>query len=239
MTPEELRKEIMQISIDKNHGHIAPAFSIVEIICGIDKVLQKEDKLILSKGHACLALYAFLRLRGLNPDTTYGHPKFQSEQGIECTTGSLGHGLPIGVGMAFAKKFKKELGNIYVILGDGELQEGSIWESLLLASHYKLDNLIIIVDRNRLQALGFTEDILSLGNLRNKFKSFGCNYIELLDGHSLESIVYSLKFKSFNKPKVIVANTTKGKGIEEAENNPIWHYRFPSKEVIQRFIEDK
>lgn len=237
MNPEELRKEMIKISVERNHGHIAPAFSITEIMCAIDSIITDNDKLILSKGHACLALYAYLQLRGKNPNTVYGHPELQLEEGVECTTGSLGHGLPVGVGMAFAKKFKKESGNIYVITGDGEFQEGSMWESLLLASHYKLDNLIIIIDRNKLQALDFTENVLSLENLRKKFKAFNCNCVELINGHSLKSIQYSLGFKSIGKPKIIIANTIKGKGIEEAENNPSWHYRFPSKETIQQFME--
>jgi len=236
MKPIEIRRKIIEIAKKHNHGHIAPALSTVEILCSIDAIMEDNDKFIMSKGHACLALYAFLQLRGLNPNTECGHPEYQPEEGIECTTGSLGHGLPVAVGMAFAKKYLKQSGRVYVLLGDGECQEGTTWESLLLASHHNLDNLTIIIDRNKLQALDRTENVLSLENLHNMINSFQINIIELDDGHNIDSIINALKHKPSKKPLCIIANTIKGKGLPEAENKAEWHYRFPTEEEIEGMI---
>ena len=188
---KRLRRETFDLAIEHNAGHLASAFSIIEILIALDEVLKEHDKFILSKGHGCLSFYIALRHKGFNPIISE-HPDIQVEQGIECTTGSLGHGLPIGLGMAFAKKFKKDDGRIYVLMSDGECQEGTTWESLLLASHHKLDNLVSIVDHNKLQALGRIEEILSLGNLMDKFTAFGCDVSEV-DGHSPTEIIKALE----------------------------------------------
>jgi transketolase len=231
-SPHELREDIIKLAEETGHNHVAPALSCVEIINSVFNVMNLDDRFILSKGHACLTLYAALKDKGLNPNTTCGHPDIDKVNGIECTTGSLGHGLPIGVGMAFAKKFKKEKGQVYVVMGDGECQEGTTWESLLIASHYKLNNLTVIVDKNSLQALDFVNNILSLDNLKRKFKSFNCNCIELLDGHDLKSLSYAIKLQSPIHPKVIIANTIKGKGVPIAENRPEWHAKMPKMEDL-------
>ena len=226
---KRLRREILDFA--RKHGlmHIAPAFSIVEIIVALyEGALKEEDKFILSKGHACLALYTILRQRGLNPAIS-GHPDIDCNEGIECTTGSLGHGLPIGTGMAFARKITGKQGNIYVLISDGECQEGTTWETTLIAAHHKLNNLTIIVDYNKLQSIGKVEDVLSLNNLKKKFEAFNCFVVEL-DGHNIEEIVAALKRKSSNSPKVIIAHTIKGKGISFMENKLEWHSRLPDKE---------
>lgn len=228
----KLRRETLDLTVEINGGHLAPAFSIVEILVALDEVLKEHDKFILSKGHGCLSFYIMLRHKGFDPAISE-HPDIQVEQGIECTTGSLGHGLPIGVGMAFAKKFKKEQGRVYVLMSDGECQEGTTWESLLLASHHKLDNLTIIVDHNKLQALGRIDEILSLGNLNNKFMAFGCYVLEV-DGHCPQEIIEALEKKEVDKPKMIIAHTIKGKGLSFAENNPAWHNRLPEGEQLKQ-----
>ena len=228
---KRLRKETLDLAMEIECGHLAPAFSMVEILVALETVLNKDDKFILSKGHGCLSFYIALRQRGFAPIISE-HPDIQVEQGIECTTGSLGHGLPIGVGMAFAKKFKKEAGTVYVLMGDGECQEGTTWESLLLASHHKLTNLTIIIDYNKLQALGSIEGILSLENLNDKFSAFG-SYVLEVDGHCFPEIIDALN-KEVNKPRVIIAHTIKGKGMSFAENIPGWHTRLPEGEQLKQ-----
>lgn len=232
---KSLRRKTLDLSVEINYGHLASAFSIVETLVALDEVLKEDDKFILSKGHGCLSFYVVLRQKGFNPAISE-HPDIQVEQGIECTTGSLGHGLPIGVGMAVAKKFKKEQGRVYVLMSDGECQEGTTWESLLLASHYGLDNLTIIIDHNKLQALGRIDDILSLGNLSDKFTAFGCHVSEV-DGHRPTEIIEALE-KKVDQPKIIIAHTIKGKGLSFAENNPVWHNRLPEGEqLVQAYRE--
>ena len=230
---DEFRKKIFDMAIETQNYHIASAFSCADIVSVLyDKVITKNDKFIMSKGHGCLSLYVALQEKGYKPDIYKQHPDIDINNGIECTTGSLGHGLPVGVGMALAKKLKNEDGVVYVLIGDGECQEGTIWESLLLASHHKLDNLCIIVDKNRLQALGKTEDILALGNLKDKFKEFGANIITL-NGHNKKGLQMALKVGGYNKPKCVIANAIKGKGMKCMENIPKWHNRMPTKEEIE------
>ncbi len=230
-----IRRETLDLAMETGEEHLASAFSTVEILLALDEVLKEHDKFILSKGHGCLSFYIMLRQKGFNP-TISGHPDIEVSQGIECTTGSLGHGLPIGVGMAFAKKFKKEEGRVYVLMSDGECQEGTTWESLSLASHHKLDNLTMIIDHNKLQALGRIDDILSLGDLNNKFAAFGC-YVSEVDGHYPPEIIESLE-REVNKPKIIIAHTIKGKGLSFAENNPIWHNRLPEGEQLKQAYKE-
>lgn len=228
---KRLRKETLDLAMEHRAGHIASSFSIIEILVALNEVLDKQDKFILSKGHGCLSFYAALYQKGLKP-TFSEHPDIEVDQGIECTTGSLGHGLPIGLGMAFARKFEKEAGRIYVLMSDGECQEGTTWESLLLASHYKLDNLTVIIDHNKLQALGRIEEILSLAKLGDKFRAFGCEVAEV-DGHSIPEIIGELEKKT-DRPKIIIAHTVKGKGMSFAENDPVWHNRLPTEEQLQQ-----
>ena len=166
-----------------------------------------------------------LKEKGFNPELTT-HLEIDPKNGIHCTTGSLGHGLPIATGMAFARKIKKIKGKIYVMLSDGECQEGTTWESLLIASKHKLDNLILLIDYNKIQALSRIEDALPLHDLAKKFKSFNWNCINIKNGHSFKSIISFFKKKNIQKrPTVIIINTIKGKGIKEFENDPVWHAR--------------
>ncbi len=232
---KKLRKEVLELSLEKGEAHLGGSFSIIEILISLyDKVLTEEDKFILSKGHSCFPLYLLLRERGYNPKIST-HPDMDIENGIYCTTGSLGHGLPIGAGMAFARKFKKEPGKIYVLMGDGECQEGTLYETMPLASKYKLDNLVVIVDSNKLQALDKIEKISSI-NLQKVFKVLGAEVYEI-NGHSFPQILYALETKS-HKPKVIIADTIKGKGISYMENEPKWHTRLPNPKELKQAYEE-
>ncbi len=236
---KKLRKDILELALEYKDGHIAPAFSVVEILAVLyNEILNKDDKIILSKGHGCLSLYASLMDKGLNPKIS-GHPDVDVKQGIHCTTGSLGHGLPIGVGMAFARKFKKEKGHIFVIMGDGECQEGTIWESLNLARKYRLDNLTIIIDYNKLQALTTIKEVMSETNLRAKFEAFGCQVMEI-NGHNFNELLDNLSTTKIKKdiPRIVIADTIKGKGLSFMENKPEWHSRIPAGKLLEQAYEE-
>ena len=222
----KLRQKTFDAFIEKGEAHLGGSFSMIEILLTIyEKILKKEDKFILSKAHASFPLCILLREKGFNTKIKT-HLEIDQKNGINCTTGSLGHGLPISTGMAFARKKLKKKGRIFVLISDGECQEGTTWESLLIASKHKLDNLVIIIDYNKLQALSKLEDALPLDNLAKKIKAFNCNCLEIKNGHNFFSILKSLKkIKKNNKPSVIIAHTIKGKGIKEFENDPVWHAR--------------
>lgn len=231
MTPKDLRRKTLELAYQTGNGHIASALSIVEILLAIYDHIKPGDRFILSKGHGCLAWYALLQDKGFNP-VLGGHPDRDPLNGIICTTGSLGHGLPMAVGMAYAKKYMNDPSQVYVLMGDGECQEGTLWESLLLIRHHKLNNLTIIVDYNELQALDRTERILDLGDIALLFETMGIA-VQEIDGHVIEHIKGALtRMKS--RPKVILAHTVKGKGISFMENDPVWHARMPNdQEQIQ------
>jgi transketolase len=198
---------------------------IEALISVYEMILKKNDKFILSKSHASFPLCLLLKERGLSPELKT-HLEIDQKNGIYCTTGSLGHGLPISTGMAFARKIKNKKGKIYVLISDGECQEGTTWESLLIAAKHKLDNLTVLIDYNKIQALSKLEDALPLHDLVKKFKSFNWNCINVKNGHSFKSIISALKKKNtLNKPTAIIINTIKGKGVKEFENNPVWHAR--------------
>ena len=222
----ELKKKTFYTFIEKGETHLGGSFSMIEILLATyDLILKKKDKFILSKAHASFPLCILLREKGLKTQIKT-HLEIDEKNGINCTTGSLGHGLPIATGMAFARKKLKKDGRIFVLISDGECQEGITWESLLIAHKHKLDNLVIIIDYNKLQALSKLEDALPLNNLSKKFKAFNCNCIEIKNGHNFKSIINAFKkIKRNNKPNVLIAHTVKGKGIKEFENDPIWHAR--------------
>ena len=221
-----LRQKTFMAFIEKGEAHLGGSFSMIESLLAIyEIILKKSDKFILSKAHASFPLCLLLKDRGLNPEIKT-HLEIDLKNGINCTTGSLGHGLPIATGMAFAKKKQNIKGKIFVMISDGECQEGTTWESLLIASKHKLDNLVIIVDYNKIQALSKLKDALPLESLPKKFKAFNCDCIEVKDGHSFKSLVKGFKkIKNLGKPNVIILHTIKGKGIKEFENDPIWHAR--------------
>jgi transketolase len=235
-------------------GHFGGDFSVIDILVTLynihlnifpdDTNRTDRDRFILSKGHAVAALYAVLCDRGffaksdLETFSQYGskyigHPN-NKVNGIEMNSGSLGHGLSVGVGMALAGKMDNAEYRVYVVMGDGELAEGTVWEGAMAAGHYKLDNLTAFVDRNRLQISGPTEIIMSQEILCDRWAAFGWNVLEV-SGHDIkaldEAINQAKKFKG--KPTVIIANTIKGYGYSEAENKYDWHHKVPSAEQYE------
>ena len=223
---KKLRQDTFLAFIKKGEAHLGGSFSMIEILLTLyEIIMKKDDKFILSKAHASFPLCLLLKEKGLKPRLTT-HLEIDTKNGIHCTTGSLGHGFPIATGMAFARKQQKIPGKIYVMIGDGECQEGTTWESLLIGSKYQLDNLVILVDYNKIQALSRIKDALPLEDLSTKFKSFNWDCIKVKDGHSFKSLIPSLKRKNRKgKPLALIINTIKGKGIKEFEDDPIWHAR--------------
>jgi len=236
---KELRINVLDLGIKEGESHFGGAFSMIEIIISLyNNILTSQDKFILSKGHCCYPFYLLLKEKGFNPKLT-GHPDIDVDNGIVCTTGSLGHGMPIAVGMAMARKKQNKPGKIYVLISDGECQEGTIWESSLIANYHKLTNLVVIVDNNKIQALDKIKDVSSLDNLSEKFKSFGYSVSEI-DGHNFFEIIDILQLSHSEKPRLIIAHTTKGKGLSFMENDPKWHTRFPTtSELDQAYKELK
>jgi transketolase len=222
----KLRQDTFLAFIKKGEAHLGGSFSMIEILLTLyEIIMKKDDKFILSKAHASFPLCLLLKKKGLKPRLTT-HLEVDTKNGIHCTAGSLGHGLPIATGIAFAKKQQKIPGKVYVMIGDGECQEGTTWESLLIGSKYQLDNLVILVDYNKIQALSRLKDALPLEDLSTKFKSFNWDCIKVKNGHSFKSLIPSLKKKNKKgKPLAIIINTIKGKGIKEFEDDPIWHAR--------------
>ena len=158
-------------------------------------------------------------------------------KGVEFSTGSLGHGLPYAVGRALGEKINKSKNKIYVLISDGELNEGTTWESLLFASFHKLDNLFIIIDYNKIQSLDFVKKVLKIEPLKKKLISFNCN-VSQIDGHNINQIIKSLNSKNNNKPNIIIANTIKGKGVKFMENTILWHYASPNKKELGDALKD-
>lgn len=242
MNSNEIKIKILNMIIEDNDGHIGGSFSCVDILISLyDNILRDEDKFILSKGHAYPALYFILKEKGFNPKRS-SHPDIDIENGVVCTGGSLGHGLPIGVGMAWAKKIKKEQGKIYVLISDGELEEGTTWESLIYASKYHLDNLYIIIDYNKYQALDSLEDVCGINcveNIKNKLTSFGISVIDI-EGHDINLLTETIKNGLFQKnmPIAIIANTIKSKGVPFMEKDPKWHARVPTVEEYQLAMKE-
>ncbi len=234
-----LRKLILQCLKSEKRGHVGSAMSLVEIIRVLYKkfIKKNKSKFVLSKGHGCLALYAVLYDKGFIKKKELlsvgqfnsnlgGHPEHDKVKGVEISTGALGHGLPIAVGMAIASKINKIKKQYFVVCGDGEINEGSIWESLLSASKHKLDNLTVLIDYNKLQSYGKTSEVLDLEPLTDKFKSFNFSTFNI-NGHDTKEIEATIEkaLKVRNKPSVIICHTVKGKGIKFAEGNPSWHHR--------------
>ena len=221
-----LRRETFELSLANGGYHFGGCFSPIEIIVALFyNVLSAQDKFILSKGHACWPLYAILRERGFNPKLE-GHPSRDPANGIDCTTGSEGHGLPMGLGMALARKLTDAPGQIYVLMGDGECQEGTTWEALLTAAHRKLNNVTAIVDNNGIQGSGFVNDILPIVALARTAEAAGwC--VSSINGHDFGEIIPALTLRCAPRPHLIVARTVKGKGVSYMENKPEWHAKFP------------
>ncbi|WP_336773060.1 transketolase [Paenibacillus sp. MMO-58] len=254
-----IRMDLLRMIHGSKTGHTGGSLSNTDIltalyykIMNIDPLNPKDpnrDRFIASKGHSVESLWCILADRGFFPKeelNTFsqfgtkliGHPN-NKVPGIEMNTGALGHGLAISVGMALAAKRDGKSYRVFCLMGDGEQAEGSVWEAAMAGAHYKLDNLVGIIDRNRLQISGSTEDVMGLDPLDEKWASFGWNVIDL-DGNDLEALVKA--FESIptvpNKPTLIMANTVKGKGISFAENVPHWHHHVPSDEELTKALAE-
>ena len=223
---KKLRQDTFKAFVEHGEAHLGGSFSMIEILIALfEEIMVNEDKFILSKAHASFPLCIVLKEKGLNPRMST-HLEIDPDNGIYCTTGSLGHGLPIATGMALARSIQDQVGTIYVMMSDGECQEGTTWESLLIGAKHKLHNLTVIIDYNKIQALTTLSDGLPLDDLALKFRAFNwdCDVIE--DGHSFEEIIDVFqRHRNGSKPRSIIANTTKSKGITFFENDPRWHAR--------------
>lgn len=255
-TANTIRKMVLKMVHKAQSGHLGGSFSAVEIITALyfsemqidpkNPFWTDRDRFVPSKGHCAPAIYAALALRGvISPESLddlrqtgcflQGHPCMKSVPGIDISTGSLGHGLSIGLGMALGARLKKQNFHVYVLLGDGELDEGQNWEAAMAASKYGLTNLTAIVDRNRVQLDGPTEDIMPLEPLTEKWKAFNW-FVLTVDGHDVRAIVDAVRCARAEKnaPAVIIANTTKGKGVSFMEDSHLWHGRPPTREEFER-----
>lgn len=248
----KIRKHILNMVHNSGGSHIASGLSIVDIISVLYNEILKvdnnnpkwdsRDRFILSKGHACTPIYATLaelgffsvsdlELYGKNDSILMNHISHKVP-GVEFSTGALGHGLPFGVGKAKAAKFLNQNWRTFVLLSDGELDEGSNWEAFMFAAHHKLNNLTAIIDYNKLQSLNTVENTLNLEPLAAKFEAFGWDISEV-DGHNYEQLAIELKKIHDFKPRIIIAHTTKGKGVSYMENKVEWHYKTPNKDELK------
>jgi transketolase len=255
-----IRKDLVDVAIKNGTGHIAPSLSCVDIIVALyykimnlsdDPQWDERDRFILSKAHGCYGVYAILADIGYierkdwenfnNGSFLKGCIEQSPAHGIEASSGSLGHGLPIAVGMAFGAKLQSRDYRVYCVIGDGEMQEGSMWEAVQFAVKYKLSNLTIIIDNNRLQAMDFLEDVLTIegrtDDLHKKFEAFGYE-VRTCDGHNADEIVSVIEgwkegWRNMDTPQVLVANTVKGYGLTCMENVAKFHFRLPTEEELK------
>jgi len=245
---QKIRELTLEMIYKAKASHIGGALSMTDLLAvlyfSILKIdssnpnWEQRDRFLLSKGHACASLYATLALRNFFPisllqeygsnGTLFTSHTSSQIPGVELSTGSLGHALSIGCGIALAAKRQEKHHNTYVLVSDGELDEGSNWEAVLFAPQHELDNLVLIVDYNKIQSLGFVEQILNIEPLVDKFEAFNWEVFEI-DGHNHDQIYDTLSsFKRNAKPKVVIAHTIKGKGIDFMENKVLWHYKSPT-----------
>lgn len=257
----ELREDTVQLIYEGKTGHIGGDMSVMDILVELyfkqmnispeQAEDEDRDRFVLSKGHSMEAYYAVLAKKGflkkeeiLEQFSRFGSPYIGHPNnklpGIEMNSGSLGHGLPVCVGMAKAGKMDKKDYRVYVVMGDGELAEGSVWEGAMAAHQYKLDNLCAIVDRNRLQISGNTEDVMGEDDLHERFRSFGWYVIDVADGNDIDQLDTAFEEAKTVKgcPTVLIANTIKGKGSSLMEHKAAWHHKVPTEEEYQQIMED-
>lgn len=255
---KEVQREILNLAYQSKSGHLGSNLSVVDILLMLYfKILninpkktswEARDRFLLSKGHAALALYTILSKRGFFPKSylsTYlqngsklaGHTTLGSLPGIEATSGSLGHSLSIGVGMSLAIKHKKLPSKIYVLIGDGESQEGSIWEAINFAGHHRINNLVLIIDANNLQIMGKCTDILNSFPFEKKIESFGWD-VKSVNGHDFNALFNALKPHTNHKPQAVIAHTIKGKGVTFMENRVEWHGKSLNEEEYKLAIKE-
>lgn len=264
MKSEELAKKIrihaIKMVSHAHASHIGGILSCADVIAVLyndiariypnDPQNEKRDRIILSKGHNGVAIYAALAEKGfydIEKLNTYGdnggwfssHISHKLVPGVEISTGSLGQGVCAACGMALSGKLRSKDYHVYAIVGDGECNEGAIWEMALFAAQYKLDNFTVVVDRNRMQAMGDCADVLNMEPLDEKWKAFGWSVIDVKDGNDHNSLKEAFQYKgNKNKPTVIIANTIKGKGVSFMENSLLWHYRDPQGEYLESALKE-
>ena len=257
----KLRQDVVDMIVNGKGGHIGGDMSVMDTLVtlyfkemniSVDNFNTKDhDHFIMSKGHSVEALYAVLAEKGFFPiervlkefsqfgSMFIGHPN-NKLPGIEMNSGALGHGLPVAVGMAIAERMNKSKNRVYVVMGDGELAEGSVWEGAMSGANYRLDNLCAIIDRNRLQISGSTEDVMALDDLHRKWDSFVWHVIDVDDGNDIEKLARAFEESRMvkGKPSVLIANTIKGKGSSVMENKAAWHHHVPSAEEYEQIKKD-
>jgi len=257
---KNIRKNILKMVHSAKSGHLGGSLSSVEILTVLyfhvmniskDNLTDKgRDRFVLSKGHASPVLYATLAEKGIIAEkdlltfrninsNLQGHPDMNKVPGVEMTTGSLGQGLAVSNGMAIAGKLSNNQYRVYCLLGDGEMQEGEVWEALMASSHYKLDNLCVIIDNNNLQIDGKVNKVMNIYPLKDKLQSFGFESIEI-DGNNIDELIEAFDYakKVKNKPTAIIAKTIKGKGVSFMENNYKWHGKAPSDEDFEKAMTE-
>ncbi|MCD6317577.1 transketolase [Candidatus Aerophobetes bacterium] len=257
---KEFRKKIIEMIYIAQSGHPGGSLSAIDIITVLyfhhmridpsNPLWEDRDRFILSKGHSVPALYVVLAELGYFPEKELyslrninsilqGHPDMRKTPGVEMSTGSLGHGLSVGVGIAISGKLKKKDFYVYVLLGDGELDEGSVWEAAISANKYSLDNLIAICDFNKVQLDGPVDEIMPLNPLRQKWEAFGWNTIEI-DGHNILEIANALDFAKEKRkgPTIIIAHTIKGKGVSYMEGKFQWHGGAPNQKQYELALKE-
>jgi len=252
----QARKSILKMAHDAKSSHVASALSVVDILAvlysGSAKIspdnltAPDRDFVILSKGHAAAALYSILALQGFirmeeletycqNGAALGGHVTVTRNNGVELSTGSLGHGLPYGVGLALSQIKNKFNSRTFIVMSDGECDEGTTWEAALQAQHFGLSHLTVVIDRNKLQSIGNTEETIALEPLADKWKSFNWE-VRVVDGHNHHDLHEAMKVS--DKPLCIIANTTKGKGVSFMENLNLWHYKPPSDDDLAKAMAE-
>ena len=257
---KDIRKHVVRMHAKANSSHIGSAFSCVDILVTLFfKIMkinpkkpkdERRDRFILSKGHAASSLYATLAKRGffsenalekycINNSKFFGHSTKDCVAGVEVSVGSLGHGLSMGIGMAIASRHEKYNYRVFTLLSDGECNEGSTWEAAMFAGHHRLDNLVAIIDYNKLQAFGRTNKVLNLEPLADRWISFGWSVKEV-DGHNFKQVAEALRKIPFKKakPSLLIAHTVKGKGVSFMEDRLEWHYKSPDKKELETALEE-
>lgn len=255
----QLRADVVKMLYHSQSGHPGGSLSEMEILIALyynamktdvkNPKWEDRDRFVLSKGHACPGLYSVLADKGFFPredlwtfrkidSHLQGHPDCSKTPGVDANTGSLGQGISIAGGMALAAKYKKASYNIYTLLGDGELQEGLVWEAAMSAAHYKLDNFTALLDHNGLQIDGSNDEVMGVGDVMAKFAAFGWECIQVKDGHDIEAILAALEAPHNGKPKFICCETVKGKGVSYMENAVGWHGKAPNQEQYEQAMQE-
>ena len=255
-----VRRDVLTISHNAHIGHVGSSFSITEILVtlyfSVMNVNSKKpsdpdrDRFILSKGHAGASLFSVLYRKGYISKKEFGtfckdgsrllvHPEWNGLPGIEHGTGSLGHGLSVGVGMAYAAKLLDKKYRVFVLVSDAEIQEGTVWEAAIFAAHHKLDNLVVVLDYNGMQALGKVKEVLDIDPIEKKWRSFNFE-TALVDGHNLKMLNNTFKkfYNAGKGPKIVIAKTVMGKGVSFMENDFRWHYYDPKEEHMKTAMEE-